>query len=124
MNHRSQLSLCSAESRAWSKGYVPRMPLECQPSDWGAGEGVGWGRKEIGVSTGPYVGPLVCVCFSEKIFTFQCEQESPGAGQQGPEVGCCLLCRVKLLESKFPATVAAKSGKLAPHLEPGRVGTI
>lgn len=52
MNHKSQLRLCSTESRAWSKGYVLRMPLECQPGSWGAGEGVGWGRKETGVSTG------------------------------------------------------------------------
>lgn len=64
------------------------------------------------------------MCFSGKIFTFQSEQESPGAGKQGPGVGQCLLWRVKLLESEFAAMVAVESGKPAQPLEPGRVGKI
>ena len=62
---------------------------------------------------------VACGCFSGKIFTFWSEHERPRAGRQGIEVRRYLLCREKSLEPESDATVAAGSGKLAQHLEPG-----
>lgn len=126
------------KEQSLEQGLRAKNALGVPAQEWGAGEGVGWGRKETGVSTG-WRGPVfgikhdkllkffrlysrnasqnspfgeefihwspsfvgqscalqdanslcfreVCMCFSRKIFTFQSEQESPGAGQQGPGV--------------------------------------